>query len=670
MTVPRPPERARRVVPAPSRTRLRRHLRLPLVVALVVAGVLGIGWAARADHLQDRVAAGSTFAADRGTTIGIALLDRATGQYRDNGGIAHQHFYSASVMKVFIADSLLRRRDLGHIALSGTDLADMSRMLRSSDNAPANRFWVAFGQNGIVTDVAARYGMAETAGTTNLRYWGNVRITAHDTAVYYQRLLDGTGGLSPASTRWLVDELRASTPDGTDGYHQWFGLRDGLPGEAVIGQKQGWMCCVEGQVFRHSTGFVGPDGRYVVVVLTREPSGLGAAHADASITGAVARMFPEGRIPRVQNAIADTWTRLGGAAGALGMPVDDERAVADGRGAFQYFDRGAVYWSGATGAHAVVNGNLAAWIAQGYERGPLGYPVTDELPTADRRGAFNWFEHGAVYWSAATGSHWVVNGIAEAWVRQGYEQGPLGYPVTDELATVDRSGAFTWFQDGAAYWSASSGTHWMTGPVLDAWIRQGYEQGPLGYPVTDPLTTADRQGRFGWFQDGAVYWSASSGAHWLTGPILQAWIAQGYEQGPLGYPLSDPQTVAGGTQVSFQGGTLLLDRATGQVRPVPAVATAAAQPAPAAPAAPSTTAAPTTPAAPTTSSAPTTPATPSAPPAPSATATPTPTATPTGTAGPGAAGSATTGAGSEVPATPSGSGTDAAAGAPAAGSTP
>jgi uncharacterized protein with LGFP repeats len=52
----------------------------------------------------------------------------------------------------------------------------------------------------------------------------------------------------------------------------------------------------------------------------------------------------------------------------------------------------------------------------------------------------------------------------------------------------------------------------------------------------------------------------------MGGPILDAWVAQGFEGGPLGFPTGDPYAVAGGTRVDFQGGSLTLDAGTGSVR--------------------------------------------------------------------------------------------------------
>ncbi|MGY1858548.1 LGFP repeat-containing protein, partial [Modestobacter sp. SYSU DS0290] len=101
---------------------------------------------------------------------------------------------------------------------------------------------------------------------------------------------------------------------------------------------------------------------------------------------------------------------------------------------------------------------------------------------------------------------------------------------------------------------------------LQAWARTGYENGPLRYPTTDEGALPDGRGIAQWFQGGAVYWSPATGSHALTGALLQAWIGRGAENGPLGYPLTDTYAVTGGTRIDFQGGTLTLDTATGTVR--------------------------------------------------------------------------------------------------------
>jgi uncharacterized protein with LGFP repeats len=287
--------------------------------------------------------------------------------------------------------------------------------------------------------------------------------------------------------------------------YQWFGLHDGLPREPVLGIKQGWMCCMaDGYLWRHSTGIVGSDARYIVVVLARDPGSSGAAHTEASTTHAVQAMFPGGLIPRVQGAIGDHWYATGGA------------------------------------------------------RGPLGLPVTGELPAVG--GAWSAFEYGRIYWSPASGAHWIRGAILQAWAGQRSEYGPLGYPTTDELPASN--GAWTAFQGGRMYWSPSTGGHWVRGAILQAWGGQGHENGTLGYPTSNELQATG--GAWTAFQRGRVYWSPSTGAHWVSGAILQAWAGKGYENGSLGYPTSDPRPVAGGTRVDFQRGSLTVS-SSGQV---------------------------------------------------------------------------------------------------------
>lgn len=51
-------------------------------------------------------------------------------------------------------------------------------------------------------------------------------------------LLDGTGGLPPQQANVIIGDLAQSTPTGTDGYPQRFGIPDGLYAEQVA-VKQG-----------------------------------------------------------------------------------------------------------------------------------------------------------------------------------------------------------------------------------------------------------------------------------------------------------------------------------------------------------------------------------------------------------------------------------------------
>ena len=84
-------------------------------------------------------------------------------------------------------------------------------------------------------------------------------------------MLAGTGGLPPEQASLILSNLAASTPTAPDGmvpggvYPQRFGIPEGLYAEPVA-VKQGWMCCIGSDWMHLSTGVIGPDRRYVMVI--------------------------------------------------------------------------------------------------------------------------------------------------------------------------------------------------------------------------------------------------------------------------------------------------------------------------------------------------------------------------------------------------------------------
>jgi hypothetical protein len=246
------------------------------------------------DGLSARIAQATQDAAADGATIAVAILDRTTNQMLSNGN--DQLVAIASVAKLFIADDVLSqdpaRVDEDH-RLSTADRQALDTMLRSSDDGAAETFWAQRGGEAIITGVADRYGLTATAPPSDGQWW-NTMSSASDLVHYYDALLNGSGGLSGKRAEIIVDDLAGSTATGADGYPQRFGIPDGLYAEPVA-VKQGWMCCMDGESWMHlSTGIVGADRRYIMVIESLQPSD--DATARATITQAVKTMFPSGRI--------------------------------------------------------------------------------------------------------------------------------------------------------------------------------------------------------------------------------------------------------------------------------------------------------------------------------------------------------------------------------------
>ncbi|WP_099023732.1 serine hydrolase, partial [Mycolicibacterium palauense] len=226
-----------------------------------------------------------------GADIEVVVLDRNTGQTVSNG--TDRPFPIASVAKLFIADDLLLRASKGETTLTPADRESLDLMLRSSDDSAAQNFWDRDGGNAIITRVVARYGLTGTTAPYN-GHWDVTQSTASDLVRYYDKLLNGSGGLPPQQANVIMSNLAHYTPTGTDGYPQRFGIPDGLYAEPVA-VKQGWFCCWNGANQLHvSTGAIGPDRRYVMAISSLQP--VDAAAARDTITEAVETMFPGGRI--------------------------------------------------------------------------------------------------------------------------------------------------------------------------------------------------------------------------------------------------------------------------------------------------------------------------------------------------------------------------------------
>ncbi len=138
----------------------------------------------------------------------------------------------------------------------------------------------------------------------------------------------------------------------------------------------------------------------------------------------------------VRGAIRTKWAALSWERGLLGYPRTGELTGRDPQkeGRCQHFQNGSIYWHAQTGAREVHGAILTKYRALGEEASLLGYPTTDETGTPDGRGRFNHFQRGSLYWTSTTSAHEVHGLIRDYWAQQGWERNAqLGYPISDEL---------------------------------------------------------------------------------------------------------------------------------------------------------------------------------------------------------------------------------------------
>jgi uncharacterized protein with LGFP repeats len=100
-------------------------------------------------------------------------------------------------------------------------------------------------------------------------------------------------------------------------------------------------------------------------------------------------------------AIFAKWESLGGMNSYLGRPTSPE---ASGQDSARYvtFERGAMYWSPATGAEPITGELYRAWGSLGFERGALGLPTSSEI--AEPLWIVQNFQHGTLNFDREKGT--------------------------------------------------------------------------------------------------------------------------------------------------------------------------------------------------------------------------------------------------------------------------
>ncbi|MCB5188614.1 hypothetical protein LG200_11455 [Methylobacillus caricis] len=171
----------------------------------------------------------------------------------------------------------------------------------------------------------------------------------------------------------------------------------GLVTEAasIFGQEYGAIANVASKILNSVSNFIGGLGEHGGRAAFPSVIQMNFNH----IVECVRREFI------VSGAIGAKYAALGGVNGFLGRPLTDERSTPDGVGRYNHFEGGSIYWTSKTGAWSVTGSIRNQWATLGWERGKLGYPVSDEEPRKGS-GRQSRFQGGVIYWTRAKGA-WV-----------------------------------------------------------------------------------------------------------------------------------------------------------------------------------------------------------------------------------------------------------------------
>lgn len=161
--------------------------------------------------------------------------------------------------------------------------------------------------------------------------------------------------------------------------------------------------------------------------------------------------------------------------------------------------------------------------------------------------------------------------ITAAWQAAGGDTGPLGpkdggvYPAGEGFGQN--------FPGGKIFFTPATGAHVMTGAILDKYMSLG---GPtdsdLGFPTIDEgagKAPDSRNTTFSAADNPVIFFTPATGARVVRGPINAAWDRLDGSSGPLGVPADDEMYHGDVVTQKFTGGELSYDRKTKTFTTVP-----------------------------------------------------------------------------------------------------
>jgi uncharacterized protein with LGFP repeats len=147
-------------------------------------------------------------------------------------------------------------------------------------------------------------------------------------------------------------------------------------------------------------------------------------------------------------------------------------------GCFARYANGMVYIHKGSKPTLVYGLIFDKWGTLDWERGALGYPISDEQDVGKGTGRVTYFQFGAIYWKKGTPQAFAVYGaIGSQYIKWGGPATTIGYPTEDEkdwnnFAIKGGESRVSFFENGRIFWTRTYGVVGIWGYVFECWLQR------------------------------------------------------------------------------------------------------------------------------------------------------------------------------------------------------
>ena len=277
--------------------------------------------------------------------------------------------------------------------------------------------------------------------------------------------------------------------------------------------------------------------------------------ADKRLTLQAALFTSDGFI--ISGGIYKKWLSLD-----LGKPIDILRSNKNTGIYWQEYEKGYVLGNAKYGFYESSGPIRQVWKSFGFEGGKFGFPV-DDIRTNEKSGiVYQQYQKGYIVGKDDLGYYESTGKIRDYWRRFNFENGKMGFPISN-IETNTKTGIYYQeYENGFILGNDKYGYHESTGKIREVWKSFGFEGGKFGFPVDDIRTNTATNMTWQQYQNGYIVGNDKVGFYESTGALREYWRKSGYESGKMGFPTSNVRISGNYQYQQYQNGVLYYNTKT------------------------------------------------------------------------------------------------------------